>query len=482
MRPQSIRDSLATPSDGGDGWGDDPYTQYLDESANDDYGDLRLTLTSPAVNAGDNAFLPQDTSDMDGDGNTTEPIPFDLDGNPRIHGRVVDMGAYEATYSYGNIRYVDVDATRPGNGLSWDSAYQDLQRALDGAEMMNAADTGNRDGFDVEQIWIAEGTYKPSAEREPGDPRSAVFTLVEEVAVFGGFAGGEAELSERDLETHQTELSGDIGQIDDPADNAYTVVFCGENVSATLDGVLVTGGTADGAYLSQHQERRNGGGVYIDHGELVLGNTIVRGNLAAENGGGIHIDHGGLTMANTVLVGNSAADGGAISNRHGSLTTINATLAGNTAVFGGGVYLSPGPPRPRSWSTPSWPTMIRLRPHRTSTTTTALSRRPIHCFVSATDKPKSSTEKTATSLVPSRTRSIRPSCGHRPTRPRTTTTAICVCGPNPGRSTPATRPNCRPTNMIWTETGSRRNRFLTIWTRATAFNIGWLIWARMRPL
>jgi hypothetical protein len=60
--------------------------------------DLRLQGCSICINAGSNAALPVDTADLDGDGNTTEPIPFDLDGNPRVYpaGGVVDMGAYES--------------------------------------------------------------------------------------------------------------------------------------------------------------------------------------------------------------------------------------------------------------------------------------------------------------------------------------------------------------------------------------------------
>ncbi|MHC5002898.1 MAG: choice-of-anchor Q domain-containing protein, partial [Planctomycetota bacterium] len=73
----------------------------------DDYGDLRLQPGSPCIDAGHNWGLPVDAFDLDGDGRTSELIPFDLDGNPRIsadderldHGcgvpAVVDMGAYE---------------------------------------------------------------------------------------------------------------------------------------------------------------------------------------------------------------------------------------------------------------------------------------------------------------------------------------------------------------------------------------------------
>lgn len=67
-------------------------------------GDYRLLPDSPCIDAGKNTAVPADTTDLDGDGNTTEPIPWDLDGNPRIvDGNndgipVVDMGAYEAVY------------------------------------------------------------------------------------------------------------------------------------------------------------------------------------------------------------------------------------------------------------------------------------------------------------------------------------------------------------------------------------------------
>lgn len=56
---------------------------------------LRLSIDSPCINAGDNSALPADTLDLDGDGDANEPIPFDIDGKPRIQGRTVDIGAYE---------------------------------------------------------------------------------------------------------------------------------------------------------------------------------------------------------------------------------------------------------------------------------------------------------------------------------------------------------------------------------------------------
>jgi Dockerin type I domain len=53
------------------------------------------TGASPALNAGSNALIPADAADLDGDGNTAEPLPFDQRGFARIFNATVDMGAFE---------------------------------------------------------------------------------------------------------------------------------------------------------------------------------------------------------------------------------------------------------------------------------------------------------------------------------------------------------------------------------------------------
>lgn len=58
---------------------------------------------SPAIDAGNNAALPNDSLDLNHDGNTDETIPIDLDGAPRLYDQtdigtaIVDMGAYEVS-------------------------------------------------------------------------------------------------------------------------------------------------------------------------------------------------------------------------------------------------------------------------------------------------------------------------------------------------------------------------------------------------
>lgn len=73
-------------------------TGNLDEDplfANSAAGDLHLLEGSPCLDAGLNEALPDDVADLDDDGDMYEPIPHDLDGNPRIVGDNVDMGAFE---------------------------------------------------------------------------------------------------------------------------------------------------------------------------------------------------------------------------------------------------------------------------------------------------------------------------------------------------------------------------------------------------
>ncbi|MCX8212608.1 MAG: hypothetical protein OTI34_16255, partial [Lewinella sp.] len=84
--------------------------------------------------------------------------------------------------------YVDVDATSGGDGTSWENAFTDLQSAI-------ATASGD--------IWVAAGTYKPSAY--PADcagcatNRDFTFQLKDGVSLYGGFAGTETMLSERDI-------------------------------------------------------------------------------------------------------------------------------------------------------------------------------------------------------------------------------------------------------------------------------------------
>jgi len=128
--PDEINDdldssSIVTYSDVEGGWGGTGNIDADPLFVNAAGGDLRLISdVSPCIDAGDSNALPADTADLDGDGNTVEPIPFDLDGNSRVVDgdrdgtATVDMGAYE--FIEGLLAHWKLDE-RSG-GIAWDSS------------------------------------------------------------------------------------------------------------------------------------------------------------------------------------------------------------------------------------------------------------------------------------------------------------------------------------------------------------------------
>jgi hypothetical protein len=228
--------------------------------------------------------------------------------------------------------YVDHDATGANNGDSWSNAYTDLQDALDDA-------TGG------EEIWVAEGVYTPTA----GITRTATFTLVNGVTLYGGFAGTETTRDQRDWEAHVTVLSGDLDGNDTTGangvitnttnitgSNAYHVVIGGGvTETAVLDGFTVTGGQANGG-----AQNMRGSGMYNAGGSPTLTNVTFSGNEAGNgygDGGGMYNqDNSNPTLTNVTFSDNTAGSGGGMYNDSSSPVLTSVTFSNNTGNGGGG--------------------------------------------------------------------------------------------------------------------------------------------------
>jgi parallel beta-helix repeat protein len=245
-------------------------------------------------------------------------------------GIVACLLAATATASAQSTWYVDDDAPPGGDGLTWSTAYDDLQDAL------WAAGPGD-------EVWVAQGTYRPDEDDAnpsgTGD-RTASFQMITGVSVYGGFDGTESLLEERAGLFDQTILTGDLLGDDGPdfannAENSYHVVTgSGTDASALLDGFTVTAGNADGA--SPHNL---GGGMFSSNGSPTVNNCTFTGNTAFQGGGMNNYDHCSPTVTACTFTGNAAVAGGGMNNYDQCSPTVTAcTFTDNTATnVGGGI-------------------------------------------------------------------------------------------------------------------------------------------------
>jgi len=240
---------------------------------------------------------------------------------------------------------IDIDSTAPvPDGLAWETAYVSLQDALDQASVLNT--DGNVDN-DVSEIWIAEGTYKPTRLSNEANARSATFSMLDGVSLYGGFFGDEPNLIFR--HGSETVLSGDLDASGDLSDGDAYCVCVSAATDVTLDMLTITGGSSGGisnygegvlsvinSTISGNSTGYYGGGIF-NLGTLIVTNSTISGNSADRDGGGIYNDSGTVSVTNSIISGNSAGDGGGIYSRFAPLTVTNSTIAFNSARSFGGI-------------------------------------------------------------------------------------------------------------------------------------------------
>jgi hypothetical protein len=151
-----------------------------------DFTNLRLSPFSPCIDAADNNSLPPDTADLDIDQRTSEPIPLDLDGRPRVlddpltagsgNGPIVDMGAYElgSLLAHWRLDEAEGDTAEDSAGendglLHGDPEWQPAAGRRAGALLFDGQDDyidcGNSPVFDLSEAitvaaWVKIGTVK----------------------------------------------------------------------------------------------------------------------------------------------------------------------------------------------------------------------------------------------------------------------------------------------------------------------------------
>ncbi len=243
------------------------------------------------------------------------------------------------------IVYVKSGAT--GNGSSWINATGNLKNAL------ATATAGT-------QVWIAEGTYLPTTCTNCSNlDRQVYFEIPDGVEVYGGFAGTETMLSQRDWDAYPTILSGNIDQTNSNDFNSYTVLYTEEVSDATIvDGLVITEGKADSVMLGYGNIYNSGAGWFnradnrTTPSNPVVRNCIFKDNFASGYGGGVLNDgYNGVcnpTFENCLFSNNiGLAGGGGMMNRgddggQSNVTISNCIFMGNSSDFDGGGMFNHG--------------------------------------------------------------------------------------------------------------------------------------------
>ena len=219
-----------------------------------------------------------------------------------------------------SVFYVSTSGTADANATSWQDATSDLNWAM-------AAARAAHDALGIRpQVWVAAGTYYGNTESENA------FLVQPYVDLYGGFAGTETSLDQRQLNTEHLTLTTILdGQ------NQRRVVYQANDIpngdSVVWDGFTITGGNT----MATSDSYGYGGGAYLQEG-FILQNSTVK-NCIAYSGGGLFLS--GSTLRNCIVTDDSAEYyGGVYSYYSGNL--YNCLIANNNARYYGGVYLPGG--------------------------------------------------------------------------------------------------------------------------------------------
>ncbi|MBN1909403.1 MAG: right-handed parallel beta-helix repeat-containing protein [Pirellulales bacterium] len=275
---------------------------------------------SPALDAGDNSLV------IDASG---QPLTEDIAGNARIQNATIDIGALEGmTTDYPAQIYI----------------VASLENII--------ADDGI--------VTFLEAFEAANRNQAVGDAPAGSFTEQDTIEFADGISG--TILVDRGTLMVPGNLAIEGPGADDmafQADGRNGVFSVWPCVSASLDGVTITGGSTDqggglrnsgtlsvtDSVFSANSSGYGGGGIYNSFmGSLTITNCEVSDNSVASlgNGSGIHND-GILTVTNSALSDNSAnLDGGAIHNSSsGVLSVAGCVLTDNQAEnYGGAIYNS----------------------------------------------------------------------------------------------------------------------------------------------
>lgn len=208
----------------------------------------------------------------------------------------------------GNRRwYVDVGKHASGDGKSWSRAFKTIQEAVDVAH-------------DEDEIWVKKGRYLLDSTI---DIRNAI-------RIYGGFAGTENSMEERDLSNNMTILDGQ--------DLVRCLQISGDD--ARIDGFHFTRGNSDlgGAIYNDNCDNLWIANCVFSENSALKGGALYNGGQLVEDEGQCDPCPGYSTVYNCIFAKNRAEYGGAVYTDTYYPGFTACTLSGNEADYGGAMY------------------------------------------------------------------------------------------------------------------------------------------------
>jgi parallel beta-helix repeat protein len=209
--------------------------------------------------------------------------------------------------------------------------YSSPQAAVDGAAQGDV-------------ILVAEGTYRGVSARAvpfnydfppPGGVVTQVLYVNKAVTIQGGYVVGQ--WTRADPAAHPAILD---------AQGMGRVLFIGEWVDPTIEGLGITGGDAAGQRGDREWDGIDaGGGVYVLGGAPALRGNVVYGNQAGR-GGGLYVASDHATIERNTILSNTASEKGGGAYLYDSTATVqDNTISDNVATSeGGGLHAYGGQP------------------------------------------------------------------------------------------------------------------------------------------
>jgi hypothetical protein len=244
-------------------------------------------------------------------------------------------------------KFVTPNGAGTQDGSSWRNASNNIQ------DMINLSMPGD-------EVWVAKGVYTPESRANntwaptPGDRCNSFVITSDSVEVYGGFAGWEWLVEQRDWKNNVTILDGYLPQGLPCIALAYNpepkcplkfvnhvVVIAGVN-HAVLDGFTVKRGFAgQGNNILVNGTIINddcGGGIVVSSANAIrLKNLIIEDNEAEDKGGGVLINNSYESLLQNIIFRNNSNSNNYNFYFHNTITPSNYNY---NSCKGGGICIS----------------------------------------------------------------------------------------------------------------------------------------------